>query len=55
MSLTSFAHLLESLVEEALAAGLPVPEVCDALAVAGMVLDERRPVPSYPDNDEAPW
>lgn len=54
MSLTLFALKLELLIEEALAAGLALSEIHDALVIAGMVLDERRPVPMYED-EEAPY
>jgi hypothetical protein len=54
MTLPIFALRLELLVEEALEAGLPLAEVHDALAVAGMVLDERRPQPCYED-EEPPY
>lgn len=47
MSLETFARNLESLIETALETGLPLSEVHDALAVAGMVLDERRPVACF--------
>lgn len=53
MSTTSFIKILGLLLEIALADGLPIGEIGDALSVANMVLDERRPERTY--TDESTW
>lgn len=49
MTLNDFAAQLGDLIDRALEASLPVSELCNDLAIAGMILDERRPEMSYPD------